>query len=138
LAVGEAATLLAFLDYQRATLAWKCAGLDDAHLRATLHPTSMTLAGLLKHLARVEDKWFSEVVGEAERIQPWADMAWAAEWDNCSADSGQELRTCGPSGSRPRVASWPPGSTPAPLRWTRRTRPAADRAVHRCAGSWCT
>jgi len=79
LAVGEAATLLAFLDYQRATLAWKCAGLDDAQLRATLHPTSMTLAGLLKHLARVEDKWFSEVVGEAERIQPWADMAWAAE-----------------------------------------------------------
>ncbi|MHC6222874.1 hypothetical protein [Arthrobacter sp. MMS24-S77] len=28
LAADEAATLLGFLDYQRATLAWKCAGLD--------------------------------------------------------------------------------------------------------------
>ena len=30
LAADEAATLLGFLDYQRATLAWKCRGLDAA------------------------------------------------------------------------------------------------------------
>lgn len=62
---GEVETLLGFLDLQRATLAWTCAGLDDAQLRARLPPTAMTLAGLLVHLARVEDTWFSEVVAEA-------------------------------------------------------------------------
>jgi len=92
LAAGEVETLLGFLDYQRATLAWKCAGLDDAQLRMRLHPTSMTLAGLLKHLARVEDNWFSEVVGEVERLEPWAGMPWAAEWRSSADDTGDELR----------------------------------------------
>jgi hypothetical protein len=46
---GEVATLLGFLDYQRATLAWKCRGLSDEQLRVTLPPSSMTLGGLLKH-----------------------------------------------------------------------------------------
>jgi uncharacterized damage-inducible protein DinB len=88
----EVQTLLGFLDHQRATLAWKCSGLDDGQLRSALPPTSMTLAGLLKHLARVEDGWFSTVVAEQPRPQPWADMPWAAEWDNCAADTGEELR----------------------------------------------
>lgn len=92
LAGGEVETLLGFLDYQRATLAWKCAGLDDDQLRLALHPTSMTLAGLLKHMARVEDSWFSNVVGEGEALEPWASMPWAAEWENCAADTGEELR----------------------------------------------
>ena len=30
---GEVATLLGFLDYQRATLEWKCRGLSDEQLR---------------------------------------------------------------------------------------------------------
>jgi uncharacterized damage-inducible protein DinB len=88
----EIETLLGFLDHQRATLAWKCAGLDDEQLRRPLHPTSMTLAGMLKHLARVEDNWFSDVVGEGEPLEPWASMPWAAEWENCAGDSGEELR----------------------------------------------
>ena len=59
---GEVATLLGFLDYQRATLEWKCRGLSDEQLRVALRPSSMTLGGLLKHLACVEDSWFTEVV----------------------------------------------------------------------------
>lgn len=89
---GEIETLLGFLDYQRATLAWKCAGLDDGRLRVALHPTAMTLAGMLKHLARVEDSWFSDVVAEGGPVEPWAGMPWAAEWDNRVADTGEELR----------------------------------------------
>ena len=50
-AADETATLLGFLEFQRATLGWKCAGLDEAGLRATLSPSSITLGGLLKHLA---------------------------------------------------------------------------------------
>ena len=59
LTADETGTLLGFLDYQRATLAWKCAGVDAAGLKATVAASSMTLGGLLKHLAYVEDLWFS-------------------------------------------------------------------------------
>ena len=44
-AAGEVATLLGFLDYQRATLAWKCSGLDAVGLRATTAASTMTLGG---------------------------------------------------------------------------------------------
>lgn len=76
LAAGEVETLLGFLDFQHATLEWKCAGLDDDQLRAEHPPTAMTLAGLLMHLARVEDIWFGDVVAEAGRPGPWASMPW--------------------------------------------------------------
>lgn len=63
LAGSEVETLLGFLSYQRATLAWKCAGLTDEQLRVALPPSTNTLGGLLKHMAYVEDGWFAEVVG---------------------------------------------------------------------------
>ncbi|MDX6197602.1 MAG: hypothetical protein QOJ79_753 [Actinomycetota bacterium] len=88
----EAPMLVGFLDYQRATLEWKCRGLDDAQLRTTLDPTAITLAGLLKHLARVEDYWFGEVVAEQPKLEPWATMPWSAEWQNHAEQNGEELR----------------------------------------------
>lgn len=88
LAGDETATLLGFLDYQRATLDWKCRGLTDDQLRAALPPTSMTLGGMLKHLARVEDLWFSEVVAEGPKSEPWNRMPWAAEWQNAASLTG--------------------------------------------------
>ena len=66
IAGNEAATLLGFLERQRATFAWKCAGLDAVGLRATLGASSMTLGGMLKHLARFEDDMSSEwLLGQA-------------------------------------------------------------------------
>jgi len=91
-AAGETETLLGFLDYQRATLAWKCRGLTDDQLRHSLHPTDMTLGGLLKHLARVEDHWFSDVVAQGGAQQPWASMRWAEEWRTAAHDTGEQLR----------------------------------------------
>ena len=88
----ELATLLGFLDYQRATLAWKCAGLDDEQLRVRLPSSALSLGGLLKHLARVEDNWCGEVVAEAAELEPWHTMPWAAEWDNAADHTGDELR----------------------------------------------
>src|SRR4029453_9174408 len=70
LAGDEAATLLGFLDFQRATLAWKCAGLDADGLRATVGPSTMTLGGLLKHLAYVEDDWSGRWVWGGARDAP--------------------------------------------------------------------
>jgi len=88
----EVETLLGFLDYQRATLEWKCRGLTDDQLRSSLPSTDMTLGGLLKHLTRVEDHWFSDVVRGSGPVEPWAGMPWAAEWESSHRDTGEELR----------------------------------------------
>ena len=50
---NEVATLTGFLDFQRATLAWKCRGLDAAGLTATVGVSTMTLGGLRKHMTLV-------------------------------------------------------------------------------------
>jgi len=89
---AEVETLLGFLDFLRATVEWKCRGLDDQQLRATHPPTVITLGGLLMHLARVEDYWFGEVVAEQPKLAPWDDMEWAHEWSAAAAHSGDELR----------------------------------------------
>jgi uncharacterized damage-inducible protein DinB len=93
---GEQATLLGFLDYQRGTLAWKCRGLSDEQLRVALPPSSITLGSLLKHVAYVEDYWFTEVAGGKPAPEPWAsaDLEADPDWDWHSAvdDSGDELR----------------------------------------------
>ncbi|GAB2722588.1 DinB family protein [Arthrobacter bambusae] len=96
LAADEAATLLGFLDYQRATFAWKCAGLDASGLGATVAPTSMTLGGLLKHLAYVEEHWFSQCLHNRDRQPPWDTVDWKAdpdwEWHSAAEDSPEQLR----------------------------------------------
>ncbi|MGW6316394.1 DinB family protein [Streptomyces sp. NPDC055099] len=59
---GERAMLEAWLDFHRATLVLKCSGLKDEQLRlASAAPSSMTLLGLVQHLALVENKWFQRV-----------------------------------------------------------------------------
>jgi uncharacterized damage-inducible protein DinB len=88
----EVATVLGFLDYQRATFEWKTSRLTDDQLRVRLPPTAMSLGGMLEHLARVEDNWFSEVVAEAPTAEPWASMEWAAEWELAGGRTGEELR----------------------------------------------
>lgn len=54
LAGDELAAVLGSLDRMRGYLLWKCGGLDDAGIRATLGPSTLTLGGLLKHAAVVE------------------------------------------------------------------------------------
>jgi uncharacterized damage-inducible protein DinB len=97
LAGDEAATLLGFLDYQRATLAWKCRGLDGAGLRATVGVSSMTLGGMLKHMAYVENDWFSRWLHGRDRRAPWDAVDWKAdrdwEWHSAANDSPEQLRT---------------------------------------------
>src|SRR3954470_7250371 len=75
----EAATLLGFLDYQRATLEWKCAGLDAAGLAATVGVSPMSLGGLLKHLAYVDEWWSCRVLHDRELGAPWSAVDWAAD-----------------------------------------------------------
>ncbi|MET9963384.1 DinB family protein [Streptomyces sp. NPDC006326] len=52
-----------WLDYHRATLAWKCEGLSDEQLRRSpLAPSELSLLGLVRHMAEVERYWFREVM----------------------------------------------------------------------------
>lgn len=93
----ETATLLGSLERQRATLAWKCGGLDAAGLRATLAPSTITLGGLLKHLALVEDDYFSTRLLGRDPSRPWNEVDWDAdpewEWRTAAEDSPEQLLT---------------------------------------------
>ena len=95
LAAGELDTLLGFLDFQRATLAWKVSGLDAAGLGATVGPSSMTLGGMLKHLAYVEESWFSQVLHRRDPQPPWNTVDWKADrdwdWHSAAEDTPEEL-----------------------------------------------
>lgn len=91
---GELDTLLGELERVRGYLGWKCGGLDAAGLRATLGPSTMTLGGLLKHLALTEDHQFSvSLFGQA--AAPWDTADWDAdpdwEWHSAAADSPDDL-----------------------------------------------
>lgn len=62
--LGERAMLDAWLDYHRATLASKCSGLDDSQLRErSVRPSTLSLLGLVRHMAEVERNWFRRVLG---------------------------------------------------------------------------
>jgi uncharacterized damage-inducible protein DinB len=57
--LDERATLVGFLRWQRGTLELKCAGLDATELaRRAVPPSTMSLLGLVRHLADVERGWF--------------------------------------------------------------------------------
>jgi uncharacterized damage-inducible protein DinB len=133
----ETTTLLGFLDYQRATLAWKCGGLDPVGLQARVAASSMTLGGLLKHMAYVEDMWFSRMLYAAERAVPWDSVDWKADpdwdWQSAANDSPEQLFALWqdavarsralvtralPDGGldQPARRPWPDGQSPS-LRW---------------------
>jgi len=92
----ESELLYAFLDYQRATLERKTAGLDAEQLARTLPPSTMTLAGMLKHLALVEDYWFSYVFAGNDVARVFRDVDWKAtpdwDWSSAVADEPAALR----------------------------------------------
>ena len=136
-AADEAVTLLGFLDYQRATLAWKCEGLGAAGLSATVGVSSLTLGGLLKHMALVEEGWFARSLFGHDRQPPWDTVDWDADpdWEFHSAgeDSPDQLRALWrrsversraltaeamADGGLDRLATraWPDGRKPS-LRW---------------------
>ena len=92
---SEIATLLGFLERQRATFAWKTGGLDAAGLRATLGPSSMTLGGMLKHLTRFEDDMSTEWLLGREQLPPWNTIDWDADpdwdWRSAAEDTPERL-----------------------------------------------
>jgi uncharacterized damage-inducible protein DinB len=61
--VGEKATLREYLGNYRLTIEMKCDGLDAGQLaRRSVPPSTMSLLGLVRHLAQVENNWFQRVL----------------------------------------------------------------------------
>jgi hypothetical protein len=63
----ERPMLDAWLDHQRATLAVKCDGLAPEQLRErAVPPSSLTLLGLVRHMAEVERGWFQRAFADED------------------------------------------------------------------------
>ena len=74
LRAGERETLRAFLDYHRATLAMKCDDLSDDDLRRqSMPPSTLSLLGLVRHMAEVERTWFRRVINAEDIPLRWSD-----------------------------------------------------------------
>jgi uncharacterized damage-inducible protein DinB len=87
--VGELATYREYLTNYRLTVELKCAGLDAEQLaRRSVPPSSMSLLGLARHLAKVEHHWFQRVLqGRAEEPRLFRredDRDW--DWNGAVAD----------------------------------------------------
>src|SRR5690349_20835233 len=92
---SEAEHLVGALDRLRTTFRWKADGLDAEGLRTTVGPSSLTLGGLLKHLALVEDTYSGERLSGLAPGPPWDGVDWDAtpDWEFTSAadDTPDEL-----------------------------------------------
>lgn len=137
LAGDEWETLTGFLDFQRATFAWKSSGLSAPQLARRLPPSTVTLGGLMKHLAYVEDDWFGRWLHDEPRREPWASVDWAAtpdwDWESAGDDdpaalqdlweqavarsraTAEAARAAGGL-AQPTRRRWPDGRAPS-LRW---------------------
>jgi uncharacterized damage-inducible protein DinB len=99
--VGEKAILAEYLDRYRTTLEMKCEGLDAEQLsRRSVPPSSMSLLGLVRHLARVEHHWFRRALeGDMDlprlyrtEEDPDLDFNGAVEDDAVVADAWESWR----------------------------------------------
>jgi uncharacterized damage-inducible protein DinB len=127
--VDERSTLLSYLRHYRLTLEMKCAGLDAEQLaRRSVPPSTMSLLGLIRHLADVERYWFRRVLAgqdvpriyqtDEDRERDWSgavadprgvDQAWA-DWRAEIVFADQQLDT--ETDLSRRVRTRHPGDTP--------------------------
>ena len=95
LAGTETEQLFGALDRLRTTFRWKAGGLDAAGLQARISSSSLTLGGLLKHLAANEDYLTTVKLSGAPLGAPWETNGWDGDddWEFSSAadDSPEEL-----------------------------------------------
>ena len=123
--------MLTYLRNYRLTLELKCSGLDAAGLRATVGASTMTMGGMLKHLAYYEDHWFSRRMQGNKRHPQWAGLnpeeVWSvtespdalhALWEAAVARSRAQLAETLANGGldQPARRSLPDGQTPS-VRW---------------------
>ncbi len=124
-----------WLDYHRATLRRKCAGLNEEQLRRrSCPPSNLSLLGLVRHLTEVERGWFLR--GVARR--PGAEVPPLYYSDE---DPEGDIENTGQLGVGAVFAAYEDAITTiraaiAGAAWTRRSAAAVSRS--RFAGSTCT
>ena len=127
LAGSETEHLIGALERLRATFRWKVDGLGEDGLRVTVGKSSLTLGGLMKHLAAVEDYTFTVKLRGQGLGKPWADIDWENDEDwpftSAAADSAADLYAMWDAAvekSRDRLAAALDGGgldQPAQLSW---------------------
>lgn len=91
----EVEALTAVLERNRRAFAWKTADLDEHGMRATTAATTMTLGGLIKHVALVEADWLAVKLAGQNYGPPWdavdfdADPDW--EWRTGATDTPEDV-----------------------------------------------
>ena len=92
---NEATTLRAFLDFHRDTFRWKCSGLTQEQLALAHGPSDMTLGGMMKHLAIVDQSWFEDDFMDRGLMPPFDTADWDAdpdwEWHTAKDDTPEQL-----------------------------------------------
>ena len=95
LAGSEEEQLLGALDRLRFTFRWKAGGLTASELQTRVGASSLTLGGLLKHLAAVEDYHFTAKMRGEPMGEPWESFGWdgSNDWEFTSAadDTPEQL-----------------------------------------------
>jgi len=112
LAGQEREMLQAWLEFHRDTLAVKCDGLTGDQLRErAVPPSSLSLLGLVRHMAEGEHQWFTMVLGGEQTPYPYyTDGSPDADFDDVDgADVAEAFQTwrsaC--AQARERVAAAP-------------------------------
>jgi uncharacterized damage-inducible protein DinB len=84
----ERSILIDYLRVYRLTMEMKCAGLDAEQLaRRSVPPSTMSLLGLVRHMADVERNWFRRVMaGEDAPPLYWTEGEADVEWTGAAAD----------------------------------------------------
>jgi hypothetical protein len=85
---GERGILVRYLRDQRMTLELKCSGLDAAAMaRRSVEPSNLSLLGLVRHLAGVEQYWFRQVMAGQETARHYRpDTDPDGDFDNAVPD----------------------------------------------------
>ena len=78
---SELTLLVQYLDYQRETVLAKTEGLVPAQMVQRNPPSALTLAGLLYHLALVEESWLEVRFSGLPERAPWGGVDWEADPD---------------------------------------------------------
>jgi uncharacterized damage-inducible protein DinB len=84
----ERTTLIEYLRVYRLTLEMKCADLDaDQLARRSVPPSTMSLLGLIRHMAAVEHNWFRRVMAGEDVARLYvSDEDRDADWNGAVAD----------------------------------------------------
>jgi len=78
----EVDTAVITLERNRRTFAWKCADVGAEGLRLQLGTSSVTLGGLLKHLAWVEELYFQDRLAGRPYMAPFDQLDLEADWED--------------------------------------------------------